>query len=431
MRRLTFSLLAVVLFGSAILGWCLTQIHRIYLADNSEAKPKEHYVDMGAKLSVLLDGKTVTERAVLSRYWFEFVGLEFDVIDRAEFPLPDSLQQAFIPEKALILEGYDGVHAHYLMPKSQQILVLSLPPDVSEQDDFSRIWFTLIFYAGISLLILLWLWPLIRDLKMLGRATREYGSGQLNLRMQASSWSYVRELEREFNRMAERIEVLLSDNKMLSRAVSHDLKTPLARLRFGLEALASTENKIQREKYALRVNQDLESMEALVETLLSYARLEDAGLQLRCEHINVEAFLIELLAKHERDTITQQCVFHCYSGELFVDPVYLNMALGNLLVNAQNHAQSQVVVSVVIDDKTVRICFEDDGLGFQPDEFEHLCKPFWRGKLGRERGHGMGLAIVARIAEWLGAHLIFDASPTLGGARVQVCFNGNSYRVGL
>jgi len=98
------------------------------------------------------------------------------------------------------------------------------------------------------------------------------------------------------------------------------------------------------------------------------------------------------------------------------------MLLNNLIVNAGQHAKSQVTVSQT----SQSICIEDDGKGIPVEQRQSLLKPFVRGEQDDEntinKGYGMGLAIAARIADLHGAVLIIDDSPTLTGARITIQF---------
>ena len=98
--------------------------------------------------------------------------------------------------------------------------------------------------------------------------------------------------------MAQRIQDLVGDNKLLSSAVSHDLRTPLARLRFGVDALSEQVSEPIQEDYILRISHDLALMEELVEVLLEFAQLDQRLNQMPLEQVS----LIELL---------EECVQGC------------------------------------------------------------------------------------------------------------------------
>lgn len=221
--------------------------------------------------------------------------------------------------------------------------------------------------------------------------------------------------------MADRIAQLVDDNKLLSRAVSHDLKTPIARLRFGIEALEETQNPELQAKYFARLNRDLDNMEELVSTLLSFARLDEANIQPNLEQIELNAWVksrIEAFGQTELDI-----EFVPSSAPVLVesDPMYLAMQLGNLLSNAERFGQSQIRVSLASDDKHIVLAVEDDGEGIKQSEVEKVIQPFVRGSQSRgNSGHGMGLAIVNRIGTWMDSKLSIHRSSSLGGACMRL-----------
>jgi signal transduction histidine kinase len=205
--------------------------------------------------------------------------------------------------------------------------------------------------------------------------------------------------------------------------VSHNLKTPLARLRFGIDTLEETTDPDARKKYGERINKDLLEMESLVETLLQYAKLDESNVQLRNQKIELNTFVKRLFADIGHPSIAVTYDLANADTTIDADPNYLAMQLHNLMDNALKHAHGSVAVTVTTSPGNVTLIIEDDGDGIPASEREDVIKPFWRGKQKQEvKGHGMGLAIVARIAEWFGADLLIDESKVLGGAAVSLRF---------
>jgi len=173
--------------------------------------------------------------------------------------------------------------------------------------------------------------------------------------------------------MADRIQQLVDDNKLLTSAVSHDLRTPLARLRFGVDTLSDTSNPKSTAMYLKRINNDLNEMESLVESLLRYARLDN---------------VIEGVEKQ----------------------------------NALSYANSLLVIEIGQDGKHIAINFSDDGPGIPVELRGRVVKPFERGSVSAETkaGFGLGLAVAARIAERHHGSLVIGESTQLGGALISV-----------
>ncbi len=257
---------------------------------------------------------------------------------------------------------------------------------------------------------------------MLGTTARAFGQGTLSARVTPNRFSYIGDIELEFNSMADRIEILLDDNKLLSRAVSHNLKTPLARLRFGLDTLEETRDPALREKYSQRIGRDLGEMESLVETLLRYARLEESRVQLERQRLDLAAFVTRLLEDSAAPGIGIRFDLAAVGTHIDADPNYLAILLNNVMDNALKHARSTVKVTLTVSSQSMDLSIEDDGAGIAAEDRADVLKPFWRGKQEAAGGHGMGLAIVARIATWFDVELRIGESAELGGAAVHLGF---------
>jgi signal transduction histidine kinase len=290
---------------------------------------------------------------------------------------------------------------------------------------------TTVFYAGILLCVFVWLYPLIKRLRLLRSTAKSFGEGDFSEPIHISSTSYIVEIENEFNRMAEKIETLVEDNKLLSNAASQDLRTPLARLRFGIEALNETNNQENQEKYIRHLSQDIQEMENLVGILLNYARLEQKMIKVepltQCLNTLIKSAVHTLISR-DSNTISIDIIGLCKSQiSIDGDENHLSMLINNLLSNAQQYAVKQVRITTEQTNNSVIMCVCDDGQGITLEKRENIFKPFTRGEsYSQHKGYGMGLAIVARIAVWHKAQVTISESKTLGGAKFEVKFNSSS-----
>jgi len=423
MRKLSFSLIVVVLASIVGLGWLLNEI---YMNVDSEARAgsdTENYQSVAHEIVAVVAASN--EKSAFVNHWNQHSEIQLSLIAMEDFPLPPELQNNLGGDRGLMLESDEGVVAHFQLPGAEFVLGVNLPmlQEVPDEKNQLRLILTLCFYLSISTVILLWAGPLVHRLLALRDVARRFGRGELSARVNIRKLSYIRDIEAEFNRMADRIESLIGDNKLLSRAVSHDLKTPLARLRFGLDALTETHSTEQRMKYAQRVNRDLEEMESLVETLLQYARLDEGRVQMAEDDVDMAQLVRSLLHAYENPEITIH--FECPSDgcHLIVDKRYISMVVNNLLSNAVRYATNQVQITMQKSSGQLLLRVEDDGCGIPENERENALKPFWRGtRKDGKKGHGMGLAIVDRIAEWHGAKLIIERSARLSGASITLIF---------
>lgn len=421
MRGLILSLIAVVVVAVISLGWLISEVYYRVASNGLQANTEfAGYQHMGSVLARALDASS--DSAALLDQWRADSDLKLSLQARDSFPIPDQLAKTFENGEPLVLQSEGEVSLHFFLQNSGQVMSLVLP--ASEQRAVADLLLTLLFYAGVVAIVLIWLYPLIRRLIRLRNTARALGQGDLDARVAISRTSYIAEIEREFNRMAERIQTLISDNKLLSQAVSHDLKTPLARLRFGIDTLAETTDKAAGDKYIGRLNKDLLEMESLVETLLQYARLDESNVQLQMEQLDLKSFVAALFADLAASAVKLDYRLTEARTIISADTKYLSILLNNVMSNALKHAAGQVRLNITTTEGTVSICIEDDGAGIPAAERDHVTKPFWRGASSAgTSGHGMGLAIVARIAAWMGTRLEVNESRELGGAAILLHFD--------
>ncbi|OUS51541.1 two-component sensor histidine kinase [Shewanella sp. SACH] len=426
MKKLMTSLVLVVLVAIASLGWSISEFASLLDHDNDTQTPATHLAALkllGGTLAQTLDNDSVNNHSFIAS-WNQLNSEQLSLASEADFVLPSALKTAFYAGESLLLESDDGISLHYLLPKTGQVLNINTdivtPTDVSF--DLNKL-YTMLFYGGVVLILLVWVSPLIRQLVNLSKATQAFGMGELQQRIPVRKTSYIGTIESEFNRMADRIQQLIDDNKLLSRAVSHDLKTPIARLRFGIEALEETQSEQLRVKYFQRLNRDLDTMEDLVMTLLSYARLDEANIQPDWQSIELNAWLLEKYQGQVYPDFSVELVPYPTALKIKTDPKYLSMQVNNLLNNALRFGKAKIRLTLAVEEGGTWLHVDDDGPGIDELESAQVIKPFVRGQHSRgNSGHGMGLAIVDRIGCWMNAPLRIGRSPELGGARMSLKF---------
>ncbi|MCZ4337268.1 ATP-binding protein [Shewanella colwelliana] len=425
MRKLIASLILAVLATIISLGWSISEFAALHNPQTEAPSTTDHLAALkllGVSLARSLDNDA-TNNDIFIDNWNQHNSEQLSLVAETEFILPSPLQLQFDSEASLLLESDEGISLHYLLPKTGKVLNIntSLTTPAEASLNLNKL-YTMVFYGGVVLIMLVWVSPLIRQLLNLSKTTKAFGMGKLQQRIVVNKTSYIGSIETEFNRMADRIQQLVNDNKLLCRAVSHDLKTPIARLRFGIEALEETHNEKLRVKYFQRLNRDIDTMEELVMTLLSYARLDQANIQPDLQLIELNGWLQQKLANQSGP---HQLNFLPSSDPLMVntDPKYLSMQVANLLSNAERFGHSKVQVVVEVKGDSGWVHFDDDGHGIAAEEAEQVIKPFVRGQQSRgNAGHGMGLAIVTRIGCWMGSKLLIGRAPELGGARMSLQF---------
>ena len=421
MRRLTLSLLLVVTLAAIGLGWGLDKLYDRYGAP-ATGEDMVLLEEIAGGLSKTVAGLDNAESFI--RQWNRHSDITLSLQSYETFQIPQSLQADFLQGTPLTLESENEFSIHSYLPEKRQVLSLSFP--YSHQgggQNTLQLVLTLVFYAGVILVILIWLYPLIKRLLVLRNTAKAFGEGRLDARVDSGGLSFISEIEDEFNHMAQRIQTLVSDNKLLSSAVSHDLRTPLSRLRFGIETLAETYGDVEREQYIDRISQDLDEMESLVESLLAFARMDESRVKIKFTRTDLAQVVSSCKGELMPASLSVDCNLPEGGAYIESDTGFTSMLYANLLKNAVQHARRKVQVQLVEDEKNWCLLVEDDGPGIPAGQRQDVLKPFVRGSgAEKKKGHGLGLAIVSRIAEWHRAGLEIGESAELGGLKVVVTF---------
>ncbi len=281
--------------------------------------------------------------------------------------------------------------------------------------------------ALVAFGLLLWTLTLWRELRHLKIVANAFGNGELDRRARLSRYSTLYSLSRTYNRMAGHIQQLMNSQQDLINAVSHELKTPIARMRFSLEMLAETRMAAERERFENQLASNLDELESLVGELLDHARIRRDADRRPEERIAITPWLVDQLGEFRDYHPTlkiEQRLPEDPRAVAAIDSRLLRRALFNLLDNAARHARSRILVTLEIGDTQLCLSIEDDGPGVPAGKQHDLFEPFVRLDSSRQRdtgGHGLGLAIVRSIMRRHRGRAYQEAS-RLGGARFVICW---------
>jgi signal transduction histidine kinase len=275
--------------------------------------------------------------------------------------------------------------------------------------------------ALLAAAIALGAYPLVRRmtrrLERLETQVEDFGKGELGARVEVEGADEVAKLARSFNRAAERIEALVKAQRSTLASASHELRSPLARMRVAVELLAEEGRPELRE----RVSRDIAELDDLIGELLLASRLDTKERPLDREEVDLLALVAEEGARSGANvTGTPMCIQ--------ADRRMLRRMLRNLLENARRYGgESPIDVSVVErQDASLCIAVEDRGPGVPESERERIFEPFYRPPGARESaegGVGLGLALVRQIAERHGGSARCLAREG-GGTRFEVELRG-------
>jgi two-component system osmolarity sensor histidine kinase EnvZ len=252
----------------------------------------------------------------------------------------------------------------------------------------------------------------LRPIRRLAEASEAFGKGNV-VPYNPSGAIEVRSAGRAFLDMRGRIEAMIEQRTLMLSGVSHDLRTPLTRMKLGLSMIDQTP-----EVEALA--RDVAEMEALLATFLDFARGEALDDPVPTDPV---ALARQLVSDAQRGGARISLVAPDQSDPVLLRPQAVRRCLSNLVSNAQRYG-TNVRVTVVLPDRAIRFTVEDDGPGIAPDRRAEALKPFSRLDESRNQnkgsGVGLGLAIARDIAQSHGGSLTLRDSAALGGLRVDL-----------
>jgi len=251
----------------------------------------------------------------------------------------------------------------------------------------------------VALAVAVGSYPVVRRLthrlEDLRRGVERWGEGDLSVRVPETGHDEVAFLARRFNHAAERVETLLKSHKTLLANASHELRSPLARIRMGLELMVPEPSPRTRDE----ITRNIAELDQLVDEILLASRLDASESDIG----TVEPVDLVGLAAEESARAGAELEMNEGGQELMVHGVakLLRRAIRNLLENARRYSTGAVFVKVQCEAgrATVRVC--DQGPGVPEAERERIFEPFYRlrGASEREGGVGLGLALVRSIAQ--------------------------------
>ncbi|WP_028635331.1 ATP-binding protein [Pseudomonas parafulva] len=249
----------------------------------------------------------------------------------------------------------------------------------------------------------------LRPLRRLADAARGLGGNLEQPPLALDGPEEVRQAAQAFNAMQQRLIAMVNDKAYFLAAVSHDLRTPLTRMRLRLERMPDDEHR-------QRLRQNIAQMDDMIGQVLDYLR---AGEQLNLQHVDIDRLVARQCA--ELATVEEPLPVHGQVGSVKVDALLLQRCLQNLLVNALRYANGVSVTLERVGSRVV-IQVDDRGPGIAPELLATITEPFVRGEGSRNQGsggYGLGMSIAQRIANSHGGELTV-VNREGGGLRVSI-----------
>ena len=212
--------------------------------------------------------------------------------------------------------------------------------------------------------------------------------------------------------MAGRIHKLIDAQNSMVSAISHELRSPITRIRFRLHALEKPENALCLEG----IERDLAELEGLIDEVLTFSKLKRDTPILTLETIELASELQQVINRHPSHS--HRITVNIPMGLCVIaDKRYFLRLLDNLFNNALRYAETHIEIGASFDDNHYTLWIKDDGPGMSAEQAATIFEPFTRVDSSRNRqsgGYGLGLAIVQQIAIWHGGSVYFDAQVKQG-----------------
>lgn len=371
------------------------------IADTPEADRQT----LAAALGIVIEPvASVDVPAVNMRRWYDLSGVT--VIRELDDGLKD-LRAVDLPNDSIL---------RIYLARPDGTLEMTVPRERVSASNPHQLLVNMVFFGGLMTLVAyVYLRNQLRPITRLARAAEAFGKGQ-TVHYRPSGATEVRAAGAAFLAMRARIERQIEQRTLMLSGVSHDLRTPLTRLKLGLSLL----DDVDRDP----MMRDVEDMQRLIDEFLAFARGTAAEEVRDCDPM---ALITELVADCARGgaqvSLVQARGQGGASGTMKLRPIALRRAVENLINNAERYG-TRAEVSVTLTDKSLRIRVEDDGPGIPANRREEAMRPFARLDTARNQnkgsGVGLGLAIATDIARAHGGVLRLGTSDRLGGLQADI-----------
>ena len=278
--------------------------------------------------------------------------------------------------------------------------------------------FLTFYLSSIGFLSVLggWLFArhLNRPLKALQQAAVKVGVGDFSTKLEEHGSTEVIEVTRAFNQMSRGIAALENDRRLLMAGVSHDLRTPLTRIRLATEMMSDEEDYLREG-----IIYDIEDMNAIIDQFIEYLRHHKRE-ELALEDLNaIVSEVVHSEQKHQRTITFSE---NPSISNIPLSIVAIKRVITNMIENAIRYSDGDIDVETTLsrDKKYAMVIVKDHGSGIPESELETVFEPFKQGDAARgSEGSGLGLAIIKRIVDMHGGKVKLVNRPE-GGLNAEV-----------
>lgn len=334
-------------------------------------------------------------------------------IDLMSEQMSDALGSNTEVRLALAAESYVLWMDIEAMPSS----LIRVPLSELQEEDFTPLFRNSLIGA---LLIVLGGWLFIRiqnrPLMDLESAARKVGRGEIPDALPERGASEIRAVSQAFNQMSRGIQELEEDRALLMAGISHDLRTPLTRIRLATEMMSPEDGYL-----AEGIIKDTEECNEIISQFMDYLKPVDAN---SFEAVCLNDIASDVASAEGGYEIQIEEALANLKHPVLGNPIAIKRAVSNLVVNAIRYGNGWLKISTgaTVDNKLAWVCVEDNGPGIDKSQLSKLFEPFTRGDTARgSEGTGLGLAIVKRIVSQHNGSLVVN-NRSEGGLKVQISF---------
>ncbi|WP_105101772.1 sensor histidine kinase [Microbulbifer pacificus] len=402
MNRLYIRYLLLVLLGLSVMVWLADQV---YLSRQQQA-PAPETLALHQMLNAYCQQNVCAPERALHGERIRFLAPD-------QLALPPAERQALNAGNPVRAESDTGEYVLYLKAGD---LIAQLGPF---QDDLSEThhWYTRLFYLFLGLSILFCLWPLIRDLQQLKDAAACFARDRNPRHFKFPHSNFFTPVSDAMVWMGQRLARAVALQQELSATLSHELRTPITRLKFAVESLPSSCDPLLKQEF----QEDLDELEGLVEEYLTFSRQEHERPLLDFEPVNLLELVSPRLQQLAKISGRQAGIEISRMVIAMADRRSLVRVFNNLIDNGIKYSLTQVQARLYQDGGEAVFVIEDDGPGLAGLGFEDIFLPYVRADGAQEvSGYGLGLAIVRKVVGWHEGSIVAGASSALGGARFEL-----------
>lgn len=288
---------------------------------------------------------------------------------------------------------------------------------VEPESESGHVVFFLVFSVAVVVLVLRWLFAPMHKFM---RGINALADGNLDFRFEHTGRGEFARLAEAFNKMSGQVEEMVHSKTQLLLDVSHELRSPLTRIKIALEMIPDTPKKQS-------VMQDIAEMEMMLSELLETESLKTGNGSLSLKQLDLVSAINELIARYESRKPGIELVKSPQRLDVYVDEKRLRRAMQNVVENAlkySQHAGKPVQMSISGDDEHAVIAVKDFGDGISEEEQHRIFEPFYRVDKSRNRksgGYGLGLSLCREIMRAHRGDIVLTSKPG-EGTEIELVF---------